>query len=359
MTREQHPEHNGIVAPPVVSGAAALTSVLRDNFKKIGPAMGLLGVQPDFFCTMLINVGHRNPKLLECDPVSVLAAGLQAAYLGLQPDDTLGQAYLIPYGKTCKLQVGYKGLVTLVRRQGNVAAVNAEVVYINEYQDKTNFELGMGSPRVLRHMPYPPSQRGDAIVGAYATVTTVIQGNGFDQWDWMWIEDMERIRQAVAARNRGKESPAWKEEHTRPEMYKKTVLKRTCKRLNLNPLTARAIHLDDQYELGQEQNLELLTGLEEGGEPGERQTRKATEDLKQRLANAGRPMDDSEQCVVDVEVPGGNLFPDTGHTSNLTVDVLGIGSFMTCDRCGETFRTSDPEETLCRACREEVSRASD
>lgn len=52
--------------------------------------------------------------------MSFLAALMNAAQLGLEPNTPLGQAYLIPYKNKsvleCQFQIGYKGLIDLAYR---------------------------------------------------------------------------------------------------------------------------------------------------------------------------------------------------------------------------------------------------
>lgn len=51
-------------------------------------------------------------KLAECTPMSFIAALMNAAQLGLEPNTPLGQAYLIPYKNKgvleCQFQLGYR-----------------------------------------------------------------------------------------------------------------------------------------------------------------------------------------------------------------------------------------------------------
>ena len=56
------------------------------------------------------------PKLLECDPKSLIGALMQSSQIGLEPNTNLGQAYLIPYGKEVQLQVSYLGMIELANR---------------------------------------------------------------------------------------------------------------------------------------------------------------------------------------------------------------------------------------------------
>src|SRR4249919_1917764 len=49
---------------------------------------------------------QRNPKLLECTQVSLLAAIMQGAQLGLETDGVLGEAHLVPYKKVVQFIPG-------------------------------------------------------------------------------------------------------------------------------------------------------------------------------------------------------------------------------------------------------------
>ncbi len=101
---------------------------------------------------------RRNPLLGECEPLSVFAAVIQAAQLGLEPD-TLGRSYLIPYKKNtkvgnkwettyeCQFVPGWKGLVDLMNRSGQGSAWTGAV-----FQGDA-FEFMLGDEPYLRHKP--------------------------------------------------------------------------------------------------------------------------------------------------------------------------------------------------------------
>ena len=82
---------------------------------------------------------QRNPKLLDCTHLSLIAAIIQSAQLGLEPDDLLGHAYLVPFKTTVVLIPGYKGLISLSRRSGEIKAVYARTVY-----EKDHFKISFG-----------------------------------------------------------------------------------------------------------------------------------------------------------------------------------------------------------------------
>jgi recombination protein RecT len=134
------------------------------------------------------------PKLLDCDVRTLVRAGIQCAQLGLEPDNLLGQAYLIPFYNTKKggydVQViaGYKGLLLLARRSGQVSDIVAHIVY-----DKEPFTLEYGTDEKVTHTPLPPSKRGDAKVGVYSKA---IFKDGTIKVTWLWADDVLRIRES-------------------------------------------------------------------------------------------------------------------------------------------------------------------
>jgi recombination protein RecT len=69
---------------------------------------------------------RRNPKLFECDPMSILGCLMTSASLGLQLG-VGGQAYLIPFKGECTFVPGWKGLMSLMHRTKS-ADVWTEVV---------------------------------------------------------------------------------------------------------------------------------------------------------------------------------------------------------------------------------------
>lgn len=68
------------------------------------------------FITGLISAISANPKLNDCEPASILSAGLLGAALKLSPSPQLGQYYIVPFGRKAQFIVGYKGLIQLAIR---------------------------------------------------------------------------------------------------------------------------------------------------------------------------------------------------------------------------------------------------
>ena len=52
-----------------------------------------------------------DPALSICSVQSVIGAGLEIVRLGLNPNKTFGQAYVVPFKSKAQLQIGYKGWI--------------------------------------------------------------------------------------------------------------------------------------------------------------------------------------------------------------------------------------------------------
>jgi recombination protein RecT len=184
---------------------------------------------------------QRNPQLLECDPISLVAAIIQSSQLGLEPDGILGHAYLVPFRNTKKNRMevqfipGYKGLIDLARRSGQVNRISAHVVYDNEH-----FVMEYGTKEILEHKPLPPSTRGDR-KGVYAVA---VLNDGSPHFEWLWNEEIEAVKRQSKAGNFG----PWKTHED--EMIRKTAIRRLVKYLPLSVELAKAAAIDELVDAG-------------------------------------------------------------------------------------------------------------
>lgn len=184
---------------------------------------------------------QRTPELLACDQASLLGAIIQSAQLGLEPDGVLGHAYLVPYGKKVTLIVGYRGLIDLARRSGQLSTIYARVVY-----EKDQFEYAYGLSERLEHIPSQDESLGE-IIFAYAVIR---MKDGAQQFEVMSRREIDAIRKRSQAGNAG----PWVTDFA--EMAKKSVLRRVCKMAPLSVEVARAVALDERADLGLPQQLE-------------------------------------------------------------------------------------------------------
>ena len=193
-------------------------------------------ITPERFTRITLTALSANPKLQETTPQSFLGAMMQAAQLGLEPNTPLGQAYLIPYKNRgvmeCQFQVGYKGLIDLAYRSGEVNIVQAHVVYEND-----DFEYSLGLMPDIKHTP-SRKDRGEPIY-VYAMFRTKSGGFGFEV---MGIEDVRHHAQKYSQAYGSSFSP-WKNHFE--EMAKKTVLKKALKYAPLKTDFVRALSTDE------------------------------------------------------------------------------------------------------------------
>lgn len=196
-------------------------SSMKDYVESMMPAIKVAlpsVMTPERFTRITLSALSANPKLQECTPQSFLGAMMTAAQLGLEPNTPLGQAYLIPFRNhgvmECQFQLGYKGLLDLVYRSGEVSIVQAHTVHAN---DEFDYELGL-DPK-LHHKP-AMGERGDAIA-YYAVFKTKDGGYGFQ------VMSMEEVRKHAQRYSKSYSTGPWQTNFD--EMAKKTVLKKVLK----------------------------------------------------------------------------------------------------------------------------------
>ena len=61
-------------------------------------------------------------------PASLMSAIVKASQLGLEVGSAMGHAYLVPYKTEATLIIGYRGMLALARRSGEIQSITARVV---------------------------------------------------------------------------------------------------------------------------------------------------------------------------------------------------------------------------------------
>lgn len=233
----------GVIAQATTKAASPASSMkalivsMEGEIKKALPSV----ITPERFSRMVLTAMSTNPQLTQCTPKSFLGAMMQAAQLGVEPNTPLGQAYLIPYRNhgtlECQFQIGYRGLIDLAYRSGEITDISAHEVHEN---DTFEYELGL-APK-LKHIP-ALKDRG-AVVLYYAVYHTKSGGYGFEV---MSREDvtahMNKYSKAA-----GKGFSPWATNFD--EMAKKTVLKRVLKYAPLKTDFVRAMATDETIKSG-------------------------------------------------------------------------------------------------------------
>jgi recombination protein RecT len=189
---------------------------------------------------------RRNPGLGKCDPLSVFAAVIQAAQLGLEPD-TLGRSYLIPYGRECQFVPGWKGMVDLVNRTGNATVWTGAVFQGDE------FDYALGDSPFVKHKPSGESDP-DLLTHVYAIGR--VKGS---EWPVIEVWPIARVKKH---RDRFNKVGTRHYSHQNWEMYsRKTVLLQVIKYMPASADLSAAIALNDSAEVGH-QNLTVQDAID-------------------------------------------------------------------------------------------------
>ena len=168
------------------------------------------------FMSSVISVANGNPQLRNAEPMSIIGAAMVAATMQLQVIPTLGQCYIIPYGKKAQFQVGYLGLLQLCQRSGQFKKILAAPVHEGEYVSGDEFDE--------EYVFDKKQKKSDKVIGYMAKFELL---NGFTKIAYWDIEKVKahatKFSQAFRA---GFNSP-WKSDFD--AMAQKTVLKSILK----------------------------------------------------------------------------------------------------------------------------------
>ncbi|EJI5712649.1 recombination protein RecT [Salmonella enterica] len=184
---------------------------------------------------------RKVPALGDCDTMSFVSAIVQCSQLGLEPGGALGHAYLLPFGnkneksgkKNVQLIIGYRGMIDLARRSGQIASLSARVV---REGDDFSFEFGLEEKLVHR-----PGENEDAPVTHVYAVARLKDGG--TQFEVMTRKQIELVRAQSKAGNNGPWVTHWE------EMAKKTAIRRLFKYLPVSIEIQRAVSMDEKETL--------------------------------------------------------------------------------------------------------------
>jgi recombination protein RecT len=253
----------------VATGAATGTAVAE---KKQDPAIALVEklkgqmalalpkhMTADRMARIVLTDMRRVPKLMECTQQSLAGAIMAAAQLGLEPGNGLGHAYLLPFDKRakvagqwqtvateCQLIIGYRGMIDLARRSGQIVSLSARVVH-----EKDHFSYRYGLDETVEHVPHADGDPGK-MTFVYAVAKLK---DGGVQFEVMSRAEVERVREKSKAGSSG----PWVDHFE--EMAKKTAIRRLFKYLPVSVEMARAVTMDEQAEAGIAQDHNVIDGM--------------------------------------------------------------------------------------------------
>ncbi len=231
------------------------------------------GLTAERMVRVVLTAMHRTPKLMECTKESVWQAVLDSASLGLFPD-ALGRSYLVPYKDKCQLIVGYKGLVDLIYRSGQVDFIQAYAVHRGD-----TFSVVLGTEQKIVHIPCENP-------GEWTHVYSVAKIKGSDSSSFVVMNRSEVMKIKARSKANRPDSP-WQTDEE--EMAKKTVIRRHAKILPMSAeIVADALDRDsDQYVIDATPTANKADEI--AAHPAEKTVDATAEPVKQKAGNANDP----------------------------------------------------------------------
>lgn len=209
-------------------------------------------ITPAQFVQVVLTEVKKNEKLQQAlveNPASLYASILAGAEIGLMPSELIGEFYLIPrnlkqengsFRMTVTPLIGYRGLVSILLRSGDITRIHTEVVYEGD-----EFEAVYGlEPNIIHKPNFNAERTANKITHAYAVVK---HKNGEHQFAVMTRKEIEAIRDMPKYKNElyfndAKGNNRW--------MERKAALIQLSKMLPKDYYAKKAISMDSQLEGG-------------------------------------------------------------------------------------------------------------
>ncbi len=207
-------------------------------------------IKPERLARIALTEFRKTPQLAKCNPHSFLGAVIQCAQLGLEPGSGLGHAYLLPFKQEVQFIIGYRGMIDLARRSGQIISLQAHAVFEGDH-----FDFAYGLDERLEHVPTSNMESRGGLIAVYAVAK--LKGGGH-QVEVMWKSEVDQIRSQSKAGNSG----PWQSHYE--EMAKKTVIRRLFKYLPVSVEMQKATMLDEQAEAGLQDNAGHWSDIEAG-----------------------------------------------------------------------------------------------
>lgn len=222
---------------------AGMKQLMTKMAKEIEAALPSM-ISSERFQRVALTAFSNNPKLQQCEPMSFIAAMMESAQLGLEPNTPLGQAYLIPYGSKVQFQIGYKGLLELAQRSGKI-----KTLYAHEVRENDEFDIDYGLEQKLIHKPLLKGSRGE-VIGYYAVYHLDTGGHSF-----VFMTKQEILEHAMKFSKTFKMGP-WQTDFD--AMAKKTVIKQLLKYAPLSIEMQKAVSSDETVKSQISEDMSLV-----------------------------------------------------------------------------------------------------
>lgn len=195
---------------------------------------------PDRMIRIVTTEIRKTQALANCDMQSFIGAVVQCSQLGLEPGNALGHAYLLPFGNgksksgqsNVQLIIGYRGMIDLARRSGQIISISARTV---REDDQFHFEYGLNE-----NLTHTPGDDEDSKITHVYSVARLKDGG--IQFEVMTFNQIEKVRSSSKAGSNGPWVSHWE------EMAKKTVIRKLFKYLPVSIEMQKAVILDEKAD---------------------------------------------------------------------------------------------------------------
>ena len=123
--------------------------LLRQAMPKLQAVMPKV-MNPERLYQIGVACYRQDSKLGACDPTSILSCLMKCSTLGLEPSevDGLGRCYIIPRKGRATFMLGYRGMLELMRRSGEIESIQVRAVHEGD-----EFSYEFGTNQYLSHRP--------------------------------------------------------------------------------------------------------------------------------------------------------------------------------------------------------------
>jgi recombination protein RecT len=173
-------------------------------------------VTPDRLIRVAMTCIRKNPELMDCNPASLFSAITESATYGWELGGVLGHAYMVPFGRDAVLIPGYRGLIDLCRRSGQVSTIAMEIVHEGD-----QFDYGLGDDPYISHSPNDADPKRDSRPITHVYCVVKLRDGGIQRSVWSAARiDTHKEKYAKSWR---KKDSAWQTDWA--VMAKKTVIR--------------------------------------------------------------------------------------------------------------------------------------
>lgn len=202
---------------------------------------------------LALSAYNQTPGLSECTPESVLGCLMKCSALGMEPSavDGLGRAYILPFNnrktgrKEATFILGYKGMIDLARRSGELTSISARVVHEGD-----TFEYEYGLNENLRHVPSQEPLDGRPMTHVYMVAHFKDGGHYIDV---MTKAEVDAVRKRSKASGYG----PWQTDYE--AMAMKSVIRRSFKFMPVSVEAAEGEAADERtYSVTDDADIPLI-----------------------------------------------------------------------------------------------------